>query len=163
MRKVTLKYNIYNNISGAKLYCENYDIIQNILDAKAEAVEQAKKILEQIHTQLRIVKNMPFIEFAHFVWLFCKFNFVYSADKENQIVKSPNRMLHNSIGDCKSYSLFIYAMLKAKDYNPYFKFVCYDNSKIPSHVYIVCDGIIIDGIIDKFNFEYQHKYFKLLN
>ena len=157
-----LAYTINNKIMGTINNCTNIDIIYNIDKAKKLAILQCQKLLLQINKKTNAIKKMNLLTFCKFLHSFCRNNFIYSADKVNQIIKLPNYMLYKCVGDCKSYSLFIYGMLKAKGYNPLFKFVSYTNDVIPSHVYIVCNGIIIDGIIDKFNFEHKYNNAKYL-
>lgn len=102
------------------------------------------------------------------LWDFCKYNLRYKEESdESQSVKSPAGILQNNeTVDCKHYSLFIAGVLDAiSEYDDvdgwewFYRFACYDSSKIPCHVFVVVKQqngkeIWIDPVLDSFD---RHK------
>jgi hypothetical protein len=97
------------------------------------------------------------------LWKFTKNTFEYKEDSEfAQDIFSPGVMLTNAIQhtntiDCKNYSMFIAGILQTwcdagENFNWYFKFVSYKDTD-PTHVYIVCNGYVLDCCENKFDKE----------
>jgi len=73
------------------------------------------------------------------LWRFAVDNFEYEADKNHEKVKSANWLAFFRKADCKSYSIFICAVLKELGYSCFFRFVSFSNTdSTPTHVFPVC-------------------------
>jgi hypothetical protein len=96
-----------------------------------------------------------------FIWNYLRKEIRYVPDGvQNQNIKLPFRLLKDRTGDCKSYSLFAWAILKALGYDSQYQYTSYNDNPTPSHVYIkTMSGIILDGVYDKYDDEkpYTHK------
>lgn len=109
------------------------------------------------------------------LWDFVKKNWNYKEDSnKNQNLYAPNVMLSNANTpgytiDCKNYSLFIYGILcglkkKNGKLNPLFRFVSFNSKNSnPTHVYVVCNGYVLDCCTNRFDKEEHYEYFKDLN
>lgn len=142
----------------------NSDIQKILLDQCNRAVEIAAPIAKYF-------KGKNDLESLKKIHSFIRKNLGYRRDpKKKQQIKLPNRFLLES-GDCKSNSLFIYAICKNLGIPVDFKFANYSklNGKIPSHVYNIAFNrnnskfVCIDGTSSKFNFEKKPNYSKLAN
>ena len=91
----------------------------------------------------------------------------YDKDGFTQKIKYPSALLREGRGDCKSYSLFIAAILKNLNIPFRWTYASYTPGvKTPGHVYITTDsGCIIDCVWGKFNSEKQpyNKFYKSMN
>lgn len=84
------------------------------------------------------------------IWQFLLDNVNYKADSDGnkgELIRTPARLLHDRVGDCKSYSLFTAVILRYLGIPHFFRFVSYNNIKRATHVYIVADNnIVIDAV-----------------
>lgn len=112
--------------------------------------------------------NIPVDAFSSLkeIWTFTKKTFHYKEDSElAQDLQSPSVMIENAIDgngsvDCKSYSLFISGLLTSKGNKDwFFKFASYNSEKEPTHVYVVCNGYILDCCMNSFNSEANCSYY----
>jgi len=91
----------------------------------------------------------------------------YDKDGFTQKIKYPSALLREGRGDCKSYSLFIAAILKNLNIPFRWTYASYTPGvKTPGHVYITTDsGCIIDCVWGKFNSEKEpyNKFYKSMN
>lgn len=142
---------VFQKING----CNN-DIIKAIHAALPDSIRQTKNIalLFKGKNEYETCQNL-------FNYLLTKVR--YQADQGTQIIKTPSALMREKIGDCKSISLFIAAVLDNLKIPYYFTYASYNNSITPSHVYITTkNGIIIDPVYKQFNKEKQatHKIYK---
>lgn len=100
------------------------------------------------------------------IWVFCKKAAKYKQDSSfDQLVKSPNGLIHNGFGDCKSFSLLAFGLMENLGYNPCLRFVSYEEGReTPTHVYAVdiASGKAVDATISKFT-ELRYYYKKDMN
>lgn len=90
-------------------------------------------------------------ELSEAIYNFVKKNIRYKEDGMTyQAIKSPARLWADKEGDCKSFSIFAAAVLKACGVPYSFRFVNYDPSmgSTFTHVYIISHGPGADYIID---------------
>lgn len=96
------------------------------------------------------------------IWKFLKENVKYRVDPEgDQWVKTPARVWHDKVCDCKSYSIFIASVLYNLGIKGCFRFVSFDNTDPnPTHVYVVVrnqgKNILIDAVMPRFDAEKQY-------
>lgn len=131
---------------------DNSQLRQVIFASTPKAVEQTKSIARQFkgNTELETCKN---------IFNFLKNKIHYLEDGFHQKVKLPSALLRERKGDCKSYSVFTYAILYNLGIPCQYVLVSYNDDPTPSHIYVVTDsGIIIDAVWGKFNSEKTPKY-----
>lgn len=147
-----LNIDTVNFVSGS-----NADI-QRVLESNFPlAVEQVK----QNNFYLKFKGSNP-QETAKNVWEYLKENIEYKADGYHQKIVLPARL---KVGDCKSLSLFACAVLYCYyPNNVYLRYVSYNNSKTPTHVYCVLrfpnNEIIVDAVWHYFNSQKPYTFKK---
>jgi hypothetical protein len=135
---------------------DNSQLRSVIFNATPLAIQQTKSIARQFQgkTEIDTCKN---------IFDYLKNKLRYEADGVHQKVKLPSALLRERVGDCKSYSVFTYAILTNLGIPCKYVLTSYNNDPSPSHIYVVTDsGIIIDAVWGKFNSEKQptYKYLK---
>lgn len=131
---------------------DNEQLRKVIFDATPLAIQQTKSIARQFQgkTEIDTCKNI-------FDYLLNKIT--YRADGHHQQVKLPSALLRERVGDCKSYSVFTYAILTNLGISCKYVLTSYSDNPSPSHIYVMTDsGIIIDAVWGKFNSEKQPTY-----
>ena len=129
----------------------SYDIIKIMMSSAVMFQQDYNKIPVDTFTSLQDL------------WEFTKNTFEYKEDSSfAQDIKSPGIMLTDAINhtntiDCKGYSMFMAGVLQSwcdagEDFDWYFKFVSYTDTD-PTHVYIWCNGYILDCCENKFDKE----------
>jgi len=135
------------------------DIINVVMYAyDSETDPQIKVLAEQLRgaTDYDTCQN---------IWQYLIDNITYKADSDGtngELVRSPARLVHDGVGDCKSYSIFTATILRYLGIPCVFRFASYSNKKEATHVYIVANGnIIIDAVAHvqlNYNFNQEVKY-----
>jgi hypothetical protein len=129
-------------------------VLENNFPAARRQVKQFSKRFEA-NTIEQIAEN---------VFNFLKQNVTYVSDgSEHQKIRLPARLIHDKVGDCKSFALFSAAILS--HYTEVgFRYSSYRNDPTPTHVYAIAkdednNTIIIDAVWHTFNDEknYKHK------
>lgn len=111
----------------------NNDVLKCVLDTYSVSKNQTNSILNEIrdcdyNTQCEAI----------FGYLIDKVT--YREDPDGvQLVKTPARLLHDGVGDCKSMSIFIASCLHCLGIPFVFRFVGFTNNQIYSHVYVVAN------------------------
>ncbi len=81
------------------------------------------------------------------VFNFLKNEIKYVADEDLQDIQTPDALLVNGVGDCKSFTLFTVGILANLDYKLKVRFAGYvQDSPIVNHVYSIANGIVIDAV-----------------
>jgi hypothetical protein len=151
------------NIDTVNFVSGSNSDIQKVLESNFSlAVEQVR----QNNFFLQFKGSTP-EETAKNVWEYLKENIEYKADGYHQKIVLPARL---KVGDCKSLSLFACAILYCfYPNNVYLRYVSYNNSKTPTHVYCVLrfslisppkNEIIIDAVWHYFNQEKKYTFKK---
>jgi hypothetical protein len=138
---------------------DNSQLRQVIFDATPTAIEQTKSIALQFKGGSNTDTCKNIFDFLHT-------KIMYRADGWHQQVKLPSALLREKVGDCKSYSVFTYAILYNLGIGCKYVLTSYSQDPTPSHIYVVTDdGIIIDAVWGKFNSEKPStfKYYKKIN
>lgn len=144
---------------------DTQDIIKAIMHGDKQ--QRTKNLIGKL---ANLLKGATDYETFYNIWAFARENFTYKTDKAgHERVKAPNWMLYFRIGDCKSYSLFIAAVLFRLGFKYEYDFVGYNNDKEnPTHVFVIGytrDGreVIIDAVHTKFDDEPPHTFSKRIN
>jgi len=129
-------------------------VVLQTLTANRDDVKKLSKQFESSYDGLRDLYD------------FVKSNFTYRIDPDGgQWIQTPAVFWHLSrIGDCKSFTVFIASVLHHMGLPYLIRFVSYDDSKTPSHVYPVAilDGkeVILDAVYWGFDREDRYSYKK---
>ncbi len=141
------------------------DIIKEILEADKEfSSPQFCNFAQQFSQQNWKVKNQK--QGLYNLWYFTRHRIRYKQDPKGwQIVQEPPALWKRNIGDCKSKTLFITAVLRCLDIPYIIRFANYPNpfnNPDVTHVYPVAflDGepLIIDAVWHKFGEEAPYNY-----
>lgn len=139
---------------------DTQDIIKVIMHADSES--RKRDLVGDVPT---ILKGATDKETFENVWDFVKYEMTYKTDAAGfEKVKAPNWMLYNRVGDCKSYSVLIAAIIRKLGYKYKYRLVGFDSDKEnPTHVYIVAftkkgEVIILDAVHTTFNDEPNHTF-----
>ena len=109
------------------------------------------------------------------LWSFVKNNWTYKEDSnKSQNLYAPNVMLTNANKpgftiDCKNYSLFIFGILyglkkKYGLFQPIIRFVSFKSTDSnPTHVYVICNGWVLDCCTNGFDQEETYEFYKDVN
>lgn len=135
---------------------------RNIIDEVLSCYKRSKKQLKEIAATLR---GNSIYDSCRMIWEFVKDNIRYIEDPADwQFIKTPAATWADGYSDCKGYSIFIASLLYNSGINFSFRFTSYDNSNIPTHVYIVVKNegreIILDCVLDQFDREKKYTYKK---
>lgn len=131
------------------------DIIEVVLKTLTENRSDVKalaKTFSKDYEGLREVFNLV------------KNNIQYQEDPDGgQWVQTPSYLWHKSqVGDCKSFTVFIASILHYMGISYIIRFVSFDKSKTPSHVYpiAVLNGkkVIMDAVYTWFDAEKPYTY-----
>lgn len=137
----------------------NSDIISVIHRNFPKALEIVKA-----NGAYKTLQGKSAMESAQNVWNFLKHSIKYKEDPQShQMIRLPNRLLLDRVGDCKSFSLFAAAMLSAMGLPVAFRYASYSHSPIPTHVYVVTQDefgneIIVDAVWNSFNSEKPYTF-----
>jgi transglutaminase-like putative cysteine protease len=136
------------------------DIIKAILYADAEM-----RATDKVGNLPKALRGDNDFQTLSNIWHYVKDNMTYKTDKAgHEIVKAPNWMIYFGIGDCKSYSVLIAALMRGNGLKYKYRFVGFDNDRAnPTHVYIVAytrtgEEVIMDAVHTTFNEEPPHTF-----
>ena len=85
-------------------------------------------------------------------WLHNNIRYEYDAAGKEEI-RTPRRVWadrHRGV-DCDCLSTFAWCVLKCMGYNPVFELAAFKNKPAFSHIYVVCDGVVVDRVWFVFN------------
>ena len=133
------------------------DIVKVELETIKESSSQTKHFAKQFSQDRAGMKA---------IFDYVKNGIKYKEDPSGiQWVKTPARLYHDKVGDCKSFTIFIASILYNLGLDYKIRFASYDRDKIVSHVYpiaIMPDGteIIIDAVWGTFDSEKNYTFKK---
>jgi len=134
---------------------------QDIIDTLHKCIAEAKRQTANIAEGFKGATNY---DTARNIWDYPRTHIDYVADgMQFQDIRLPGKFIRSSEGDCKSFTLFTVGVLANLDMPITIRYVSYDNSPTPSHVYALTkdnDGtpIIIDGVYHLFDAEEKYTH-----
>jgi hypothetical protein len=142
-----------------KKNADTNDIIREILEANSERLElQVLEFSKQFS---------PTYEGLRKLWHWVKDNIYYKEDPDGvQWIREPARLYSDDEGDCKSFTVFITAVLKNLGLNYTIRFVTYDSrSRMVTHVYPIAylnngQVVIMDAVWTRFDSQKEPFYLK---
>lgn len=123
----------------------NHDVLRCVIDTYNASKEQTNSILNYI-------RDCDYNTQCEAIFGYLIDNVTYREDPGGvQLVKTPARLLHDGVGDCKSMSIFIASCLHCLGVPFVFRFVGFTSNQIYSHVYVVANPgtdkqIILDPV-----------------
>lgn len=88
------------------------------------------------------------------LWHWLHHNIRYEYDREGrEEVRTPLRVWADRRRgvDCDCLSVFVWCVLTCMGYNPVFELVAFNGKKAFSHIFINCDGVVVDRVWFVFN------------
>lgn len=135
------------------------DIIQVVLTVLSDNRNDVKDLAKTFSKDYAGLKEIFYL---------VKDNIEYMEDPDGgQWIQTPSYLWHKSqVGDCKSFTVFIASILHHMKIPYIIRFVSFDKSKTPSHVYpiAVLNGkqVILDAVYQWFDaekpFTYNHDF-----
>ena len=96
------------------------------------------------------------------LWQYCRNNYAYHEDPAGkELIRSPFQSKRDAKSgiDCEDFSIIICGVLLQLGHAPTLRIVDFGNGW--SHIYVVCDGVVIDAVNERFNWE--EKYMKKMD
>lgn len=160
MQKVTsLILPAHNKYTKLKSEFYTGDIVQAILAADKTAYKDVQNFAVNIPIQDEFL-------FCRAIFDFLFKNIRYQEDDLGyQGVQMPSQLWSSKQGDCKSFSVFLAALLKSKGIKYSFRFVSYSSKSVWTHVYVIAhlknsQNVILDCVYKIFNKEKSKTFFK---
>jgi hypothetical protein len=110
----------------------------------------AKESIPMVAPLAKHLKGDSLVQSCYNVWHWMKNNMSYKLDaygKEEIRTASRSYADRFSGVDCEDYSIFISALLINMGYHPTFHIVGFNGSNQYQHIYVVCEGVVMDGVI----------------
>jgi len=141
-----------NNFRLHKLNYSTDDIINLLIQAH-------KKSLDDTAELARSITSSSNTDYIRKLYDLVKQNVAYKLDPPDaQFVKSPAQVWRDKFSDCKSYSLFIATALHNAGIPYRYRFVSFNKSRVPTHVYVIVPKqgggyITLDAVMPGYNQE----------
>ena len=96
------------------------------------------------------------------LWQYCRNNYSYHEDPAGkELIRSPFQSKRDAKSgiDCEDFSIIICGVLLQLGHAPTLRIVDFGSGW--SHIYVMCDGVVIDAVNERFNWE--EKYMKKMD
>lgn len=125
-----------------------------LADTKKLIADYCRKYWRDCQAIANHLKGDSLLQSCFNLWHFMRHNIKYAYDSESrEEVRSPRRVWQDRYRgvDCDCLSVFAWCVLTCMGYNPVFELVAFNNKKAPSHIFVTCDGIVVDRVWFVFN------------
>lgn len=134
----------------------NQTVIHTVYDVYKDSYHQCREIVQQL-------ANLPTYDACNSIFWYVYENVKYLEDPgNNQLIKTPSRLLADGVGDCKSMAIMAASCLRCLGIPCVFRFVSFSNKPIYTHVYIVAydeqDNEIIIDPVERINGQPKFNY-----
>lgn len=144
----------------------DYDDFFDIADSKTEfagfGLDDTKKLIADTCRKhykecAKIAKHLKadsLMQSCFNLWHWLRYNIRYEYDREGrEEIRTPLRVWQDRVRgvDCDCLSVFSWCVLKCMGYNPVFELVAFKNRPQFSHIFINCDGVLVDRVWFIFN------------
>lgn len=123
-------------------------------DTKKLIAEYCRKYWRDCIPIAQHLKGDSLLQSCFNLWHWMRHNIRYEYDRDGrEEVRSPRRVWqdrHRGV-DCDCLSVFAWCVLYAMGYNPAFELVAFKNKPDFSHIFINCDGVVVDRVWYVFN------------
>lgn len=145
---------------------DNYDNFFDVADSKTSfagfgLTDTKKLISETCRAHWKDCKKIAahlrgdsLLQSCFNLWHWLRFNIRYEYDKEGrEEIRTPLRVWHDRARgvDCDCLSVFSWCVLRCMGYDPVFELVAFKNRPQFSHIFINCDGVVVDRVWFVFN------------
>ena len=123
-------------------------------DTKKLIADTCRKHYKDCEKIAKHLKGDCLIQSAFNLWHWLRHNIRYEYDREGrEEVRAPLRTWQDRERgvDCDCLSVFAWCVLKCMGYNPAFELAAFKNRENFTHIYINCDGIVVDRVWFIFN------------
>jgi len=143
-----------NNMFGFNQNGNLTDTINYIKDIVQKYNWQVEKLTNHLCKDIAYPKTFGTYGAQMFnIWHWLKSNIPFRIEDDEEL-RTPARSYHidRFTGiDCDDYSIFAACILTQLGYNYDFYVVAFNNNKNFGHIYVVCNGYVIDGVMKEFN------------
>ena len=125
-----------------------------LADTKKLIADYCRKYWRDCQAIANHLKGDSLLQSCFNLWHFMRHNIKYAYDSESrEEVRSPRRVWQDRFRgvDCDCLSVFAWCVLTCMGYYPVFELVAFNNKKAPSHIFVTCDGIVVDRVWFVFN------------
>ena len=145
---------------------DNYDNYFDVADSKTNfagfGLTDTKKLISETCREhwkdckkiAAHLKGDSLLQSCFNLWHWLRFNIRYEYDKEGrEEIRTPLRVWHDRARgvDCDCLSVFSWCVLRCMGYDPVFELVAFKNRPQFSHIFINCDGVVVDRVWFVFN------------
>ncbi len=145
---------------------DNYDNFFDVADSKTNfagfgLTDTKKLISETCRAHWKDCKKIAahlkgdsLLQSCFNLWHWLRFNIRYEYDKEGrEEIRTPLRVWQDRARgvDCDCLSVFSWCVLRCMGYDPVFELVAFKNRPQFSHIFINCDGVVVDRVWFVFN------------
>lgn len=158
----------YNGYKPTYKILDSYDSFFKESDKKTSfagfGLDDTKKLIEKICTENYLdcwdiakhlkANTLPQSCFNLWHWLHNNIRYEYDTDGLEE-VRTPRRVWadrHRGV-DCDCLSVFAWCVLRCMGYDPAFELVSFKNKKNFSHIFVNCNGVLVDRVWFIFNEE----------
>ena len=123
-------------------------------DTKTLIADICRKHYKECEAIAKHLKGDSLLQSCFNLWHWLHHNIKYEYDRDGrEEVRSPLRVWQDRRRgvDCDCLSVFAWCVLKCMGYNPAFELVAFNNKKAFSHIFINCDGVVVDRVWFIFN------------
>lgn len=123
-------------------------------DTKKLIAEYCRKYWRDCIPLAMHLKGSSLLQSCFNLWHWMRNNIRYEYDRDGrEEVRSPRRVWQDRERgvDCDCLSVFAWCVLYAMGYNPSFELVAFKNRPDFSHIFINCDGVVVDRVWFIFN------------
>ena len=165
---------IYNNVGilDWRGFVPTYRILDDysdffkIADSKSTfagfGLDDTKKLIAETCRQhwrdcMAIAKHLKgdsLLQSCFNLWHWLHYNIRYEYDREGrEEIRTPLRVWQDRARgvDCDCLSVFAWCVLKCQGYNPVFELVAFKGRPQFSHIFVNCDGVVVDRVWFIFN------------
>jgi hypothetical protein len=149
-------------------YSSNPELADKLISEVEFYCESAKPFIGKYKTLLESCnQHLPIpLRYCANAYLTAQRLLYYQAqDWDKQVIVTLPTILQNfkygcrTVADCKTYALLTYCLLKSVGMNPKIVFASYRSKAVKNHVFVTCDGYIVDATISQFNTTPKAKFF----
>lgn len=145
---------------------DNYDNFFDVADSKTNfagfgLTDTKKLITETCRANWKDCKKIAahlkgdsLLQSCFNLWHWLRFNIRYEYDKDGrEEIRTPLRVWQDRARgvDCDCLSVFSWCVLRCMGYDPVFELVAFKNRPQFSHIFINCDGVVVDRVWFVFN------------
>ena len=123
-------------------------------DTKTLIAEYCRKYYRDCQLLANHLKAKTLIQSCFNLWHWLRYNIRYEFDRAGrEEIRSPRRVWADRFRgvDCDCLSVFAWCVLRCMGYRPAFELAAFRNKDTFSHIYINCDGVIVDRVWFVFN------------